>query len=93
MKLINERTMFKILLDGDGMILSVTMKKRAFFVFLSSAFVGCKTAPTTDPNLGIVELCGYDIKKIVREWPRLYRVSVPEDQASDPHAAFSKTNR
>ncbi|MDG6911257.1 MAG: hypothetical protein JRN18_02805 [Nitrososphaerota archaeon] len=78
MKLINERTMFKLLLDGDGLILSVTTKKRAFFVFLSSAYVGCKTAPTTDPNPGIVELCDYDIKKIIREWPRLYRVCLPD---------------
>jgi hypothetical protein len=85
--------MFKMLLSGDGLILSVTMKKRAFFVFLSPSFVGCKTAPTTDPNLGIVELCGYDIKKIIREWPRLYRVSLPEGRAQDRHASFSQTNR
>lgn len=69
--------MFKILLEGNGALLSVTMKNRAFFVFFSSACVGCKTAPTTDPHRGIVELCGYDIKKIVREWPRLHRVCLP----------------
>ena len=84
--------MLKILLDGDGLILSVTTKKRAFFVFLSSAFVGCKTAPTTDPNLGIVELCGYDIKKIIKEWPRLYRVSLPGGPTSDHQVSHSKTN-
>ena len=84
--------MLKILLDGDGLILSVTTKKRAFFVFLSSAFVGCKTAPTTDPNLGIVELCGYDIKKIIKEWPRLYRVSLPDGLTSDHQASTPKTN-
>ncbi|MCL4355141.1 MAG: hypothetical protein JRN56_01885 [Nitrososphaerota archaeon] len=77
MKLINERTMFKILLEGNGLMLSVTTKKRAFFVFLSSVYIGCKTAPTTDPHPGIVELCDYDIKTIIREWSRLYRVCLP----------------
>jgi hypothetical protein len=83
--------MFKILLDGNGMVLSVTLKERAFYVFISSAFVGCKTAPTTDPNLGIVELCGYDIKKIINEWPRLYRVSLPAELANPKHPSRRPT--
>jgi hypothetical protein len=71
---LNERTIFKILVDGRGAMFSVTTKRRAYFLIVSSTFVGGKVAPTTDPYPGIVELCGYDIGKIVREWDRLYRV-------------------
>lgn len=74
MRLLNERTMFKILVDGEGAMLSVTTKKRAYFLFLSGVFVGCKVAPTTDPYPGIVEMCSYDIKSIVKNWHDLYRV-------------------
>lgn len=74
MKILNERTMFKILVDGQGAILSVTTKKRAYFLFFSRYFVGGKVGPTTDPYPGIVEVCGYDIEAIVRNWDRLFRV-------------------
>jgi len=76
MRLLNERTMFKILVDGKGAMFSVTTKKRAYFFFLSGEFVGAKVAPTTDPYPGIVEVCGYDIPKILHNWERLYRVKV-----------------
>ena len=77
MRLLNERTMFKILVDEDGAMLSVTTKKRAYFFFLSGEFVGAKVAPTTDPYPGIVEACGYNIPKILRNWDRLYRIKLP----------------
>ncbi len=35
-----------------------------------------RVAPTTDPDLGIVELCGYDIGAIVRNWEKLSMVKV-----------------
>jgi hypothetical protein len=73
---IQERTALKLLLDGDGVLLSVTTKRRAYFLFFSRAFVGLKVAPTTDPNLGIVELSGYDIPSIVRNWDRMSRLSL-----------------
>jgi hypothetical protein len=68
--------MFKILIDGQGALLSVTMKKRAYFIFLSRPFVGGKVSPTTDPFPGIVEICGYDIGEIVRNWDRLFRIKI-----------------
>jgi hypothetical protein len=75
-RLLNERTMFKILVDGTGAMFSVTTKKRAYFFFLSGRFVGAKVAPTTDPHPGIVEVCGYDIPKILSSWDRLYRIKL-----------------
>jgi hypothetical protein len=76
MRFLNERTMFKILVDGDGAMFSVTTRRRAYFFFLSGTFVGMKIAPTTDPYPGIVEVCGYDIPEILRNWERLYRVKL-----------------
>jgi hypothetical protein len=76
MRLLNERTMFKILVDGKGAMFSVTTKRRAYFFFLSGEFVGAKVAPTTDPSPGIVEVCGYDIPAILRNWDRLYRIKL-----------------
>jgi hypothetical protein len=52
LKLITQRTMFKLLIERSGI------------------------APTTDPYPGIVEICGYDIQKIVYNWQRLYRVKL-----------------
>lgn len=77
MRLVNELTMLKILVDGKGALLSITTKRRAFFLFLSAKFIGGRVAPTTDPDLGIVELCDYDIDKILANWNLLYRAKVP----------------
>jgi len=74
LKIINETTMFKILVEGNGMLLSVTTKKRAFFFFVSRRFIGLKVAPTTDPYPGIVEICDYDILRILSQWDRLHSV-------------------
>ncbi len=63
--------MFKLLVERNGMLLSVTLKRRAFFFFVSRRFIGLKVAPTTDPYPGIVEICDYDILKILSEWDRL----------------------
>jgi hypothetical protein len=78
MRLLNERTMFKILVDKDGAMFSITTKKRAYFFFLSGEFVGAKVAPTTDPYPGIVEVCGYNIPKILRTWDVLYRIKLTD---------------
>ncbi len=76
MKLVNERTMFKILLERGGLLFAFTLKKRAYFFFLSPSLVGAKIAPTTDPFEGIVEVCDYDISRIVRNWDRLHRIKI-----------------
>ena len=76
MKFINERTAFKIMVDGHGVLFSITTKKRAFFFFLSRRYLGGRVAPTTDPFPGIVEICGYDIEKILDRWESLYRVKI-----------------
>jgi hypothetical protein len=76
MKFVNESTMFKLLLDANGLMISVTTKQRAYFFFLSAHFIGGKVAPTTDPHLGIVEVCGYDILRILRNWDALYRIKL-----------------
>lgn len=68
--------MFKILIEPDGVLLSVTLKRRAFFLFLSPLCVGVREAPTTDPYAGIVELSGYRIRKILANWNRLHNVLV-----------------
>ncbi|MDA4128719.1 MAG: hypothetical protein OK422_04630 [Thaumarchaeota archaeon] len=75
----NEATMFKIIVDGEGAMFSITMKKRAYFFFLSNQFVGARVAPTTDPDLGIVELSGYSIHKILKNWERLHLVMLPRN--------------
>lgn len=76
MRILNELTPFKILIDGRGIMLSVTTKSRAYFLFVCGSYVGMKVAPTTDPYPGIVEICGYDITRILRSWQRLYRVKL-----------------
>ena len=77
MKIVNEATMFKLLACGDGVLLCITTKRRAFYLFFTRFFLGGKVAPTTDPDLGIVELSGYDIPAILRSWERLWRVKLP----------------
>lgn len=69
-KFINELTALKILVDKSGMLISITMKSRAFYFFFSSKLIGLRTAPTTDPHPGIVEASGYDIEEIVKNWKR-----------------------
>ena len=76
MKLINERTLFKILIERKGILFSVTTKSRAYFFFLSSMTIGMRTAPTTDPYPGIVEVSDYDIEKIVRNWDEISNIKL-----------------
>jgi len=73
MRLMNEATMFKFIIDGSGAILAVTARRRSYFFFLSTTKVGVGIAPITDPLPGIVEMCGYDVGKIGRSWNRLSR--------------------
>jgi len=75
-RFIQERTMFKLLVEKTGLLFSVTTRRRAFFFFVSTRLVGIRTAPTTDPYPGIVEVCGYDIATIVNEWDRLSNLIV-----------------
>lgn len=83
-KIVQERTAVKLLLDGDGVILSFTTRRRAFFFFLSRVLIGLRTAPTTDPDLGIVELSGYEIPSIVKNWDRMSLLSVKR-RSQGPH--------
>ncbi len=76
MKLVQERTAFKILVNNEGAIISITMKKRAYFFFLTGKYIGAKIGPTADPDLGIVELCGYRIHDILRNWEKLHLVVI-----------------
>ncbi|QQG48512.1 MAG: hypothetical protein HY247_07155 [archaeon] len=87
MKLIQERTALKLLVERNGVLLSVTTQRRAYFFFLSAAFVGVKVAPTTDPDLGIVELSDYDILLILRNWKRLSRVKVRREATRGKYRA------
>ena len=73
-KVIQERTMFKILVERTGGLFSITTRHRAYFFFLSAHFIGARVAPTTDPYPGIVEFCDYDISNIVRNWGMLANV-------------------
>ncbi len=63
--------MFKILVESKGVLFAVTLKSRAFFFFFSSSYIGAKSAPTTDPFEGIVEICNYEIDSIIRNWETL----------------------
>ncbi len=81
--MISESHMVKLILDKEGMLLSVTLQSRAFFIFVTSRFVGIKVAPTTDPFPGIVELCGYRISKILKHWNELYLVKVTKVSNQD----------
>ena len=76
MKLVQERTALKLLVEANGLLVSLTTKRRAYFLFVSGHFVGLKVAPTTDPDLGIVELSGYDVRRILGNWERLSRVRI-----------------
>ena len=64
------------------MLLSLTTKSRAYFFFLSTKLVGIRMAPTTDPFPGIVEVCEYDIGRIVANWDTLSNVKLPDRATS-----------
>ncbi|MDG6995229.1 MAG: hypothetical protein JRN52_04825 [Nitrososphaerota archaeon] len=87
-RFINEMTPFKILVDGNGVLLSLTTKKRAYFLFVSTMLVGLRVAPTTDPYPGIVEVCGYDIATIVRHWRKLANLKLPLPKNSYSNQEF-----
>lgn len=82
MRVINERTLFKILIERNGILLSITTKNRAYFFFISSKLVGMRVAPTTDPYPGIVEISDYEIERIVRDWNRISNIKLPKKLAS-----------
>lgn len=75
-KLIWEQTMFKVLVERTGILFSITTKSRAYFFFLCTKLLGIRVAPTTDPYPGIVEICGYDIPRIVQRWDKLANVKL-----------------
>ena len=75
-KLIYEQTMFKLLIEKTGILFAVTTKSRAYFFFVCTKFLGIRTAPTTDPYPGIVEICGYDIPNIVKNWNNLANIKL-----------------
>jgi hypothetical protein len=81
MKLVHEQTMLKLLIERTGFLLAVTLKRRAFYFFMSSKLVGMRVTPTTDPYPGIVEVCGFDIPRIVANWDRLSNVKLREPPA------------
>jgi hypothetical protein len=73
--------MIKLIIGTDGILISVTLKSRAFFIFISPLYIGVRVAPTTDPYPGIVELCDYSIPRILSDWDRLYLVKrVPKQR-------------
>jgi hypothetical protein len=82
LKFVTEETMFKLLIERNGALLSITTKRRAFFLFLTGRYVGLKVAPTTDPYPGIVELSNYDVLTILRNWKRLSSLKLKEAPGS-----------
>jgi hypothetical protein len=83
MKLIYEQTMFKLLIEKTGFLFSITTKRRAYFFFVCTKFLGIRVAPTTDPYPGIVEVCGYDIARIVRNWNKLANIKLTKIQTGN----------
>jgi len=78
--------MLKLLVEKNGILISVTTKNRAYFFFVCTRALGIRLAPTTDPEPGIVEMCGYDLERIVAEWGRLSRL---KGQRSGRHSPAS----
>jgi hypothetical protein len=68
--------MLKLLIERTGILFSITTKSRAYFFFVCSSCLGVKVAPTTDPYPGIVEVCGYDIARISRNWSKLANIKL-----------------
>ena len=91
MRIMNEATMFKFIVEGDGVVFSVTARRRAYFFFLTSKRLGCGIAPITDPYPGIVEICEYDVARISENWEALSRVKLSHLRSrtnqgnQDPH--------
>ena len=81
-KLIYERTMFKLLIERTGILFSITTKSRAYFFFVCTKLLGIRVAPTTDPYPGIVEVCGYDLPRIVQNWSKLANIKLREKSKS-----------
>jgi hypothetical protein len=79
-KFIYERTMFKVLIEKTGILFSVTLKRRAYFFFMSTQLFGVRIAPTTDPYPGIVEVCNYGIPAIVDRWHQLANIKLKTKQ-------------
>lgn len=79
-KFVQERTMFKVLIEKTGILFSVTLKQRAYFFFLSKKLFGARIAPTTDPCPGIVEICNYEIPAIVDRWNELANIKLKTKQ-------------
>ena len=77
-KLIYERTMFKVLIERTGILFSITTRSRAYFFFACTKLLGIRVAPTTDPYPGIVEVCDYDISRIVQNWSNLANIKLRE---------------
>ena len=77
-KLIYERTMFKVLIERTGVLFSITTRSRAYFFFACTKLLGIRVAPTTDPYPGIVEVCDYDISRIVQNWINLANIKLRE---------------
>ena len=75
-KIIYERTMFKVLIEKNGVLFSITTKSRAYFFFVCSKALGIRVAPTTDPYPGIVEVCRYDIERILQNWNELANIKL-----------------
>lgn len=75
-KLIYEQTMFKLLIERKGILFSVTLKDRAYFFFACTKLFAIRTAPTTDPYPGIVEVCDYDISRIVASWSKIANIKL-----------------
>ena len=80
LKIVHERTMFKVLIEKTGILFSVTLKQRAYFFFISTQLFGVRIAPTTDPYPGIVEVCRYEIPAIVERWDQLANIKLKTKQ-------------
>jgi len=70
--------MFKILIERTGILFSITTKSRAYFLFACTKLLGIRVAPSTDPYPGIVEVCDYDISRIVENWKKLANIKLRE---------------
>jgi len=58
------------------MLFSITTESRAYFFFVCTKLLGIRVAPTTYP--GIVDVCDYDIPRIVQSWNKLANIKLRE---------------